>query len=182
MFVVSSCSRRACSPCLIVLIVSVAALWVRAQVAPPVRSTGAATAPDLSAKILTPPAPKTPRINGPTVYGQRPRSPFLYNIPATGARPMKFSATGLPGGLAIDENTGRITGTVQAAGEFNVTLMAKNDLGSTEKKFRIKIGDAIGLTPAMGWNSWNVWAEAVDQDKCLRAAKAFVRFGLKDHG
>jgi alpha-galactosidase len=173
---------RLSAPSLAFVIACVASICIQAQVTPPVRSTGAATAPDLSGKILTPPAPKAPRINGPSVYGQRPGRPFLYNVPATGARPTKFAAKGLPEGLKIDENIGRITGVVKAPGEFDVTLVAKNDAGSAEKKFRIKIGDTIGLTPAMGWNSWNVWAEAVDQDKCLRAAKAFARFGLKDHG
>ncbi len=155
---------------------------VHAQPTPPVRSTGPSTAPDLSGRILTPPPPKTPRINGPSVFGARPGHPFLYTIAATGKRPMTFGALGLPNGLSLDERTGRITGRIESPGEFTVTLVAKNDLGSNEKKFHIIIGDKIGLTPAMGWNSWNCWAEAVDQDKCLRAAKAMVRFGLIDHG
>ena len=53
------------------------------------------TAPDYSAYILTPPAPDTPRINGPKVYGARPGAPFLFRIPATGVRPMTFGAKGL---------------------------------------------------------------------------------------
>ena len=52
--------------------------------------------------ILTPPAPATPRINGPDVFGVRPGSPFLYTIPATGDRPMTFSAKNLPRGLKLD--------------------------------------------------------------------------------
>jgi hypothetical protein len=44
-----------------------------------------------TSSILTPPAPATPRINGPNVFGVRPGSPFLYTIPATGERPMTFS-------------------------------------------------------------------------------------------
>ncbi len=66
--------------------------------------------------ILTPPASAKPRINGPGVYGARPGHPFLYIIPATGNRPMKFSANGLPPGLTINGNTGIITGMVQQAG------------------------------------------------------------------
>ena len=52
---------------------------------------GAADAPDYSSFIRTPPAPDTPRINGPDIFGVRPGSPFLYTIPATGDRPMTFS-------------------------------------------------------------------------------------------
>jgi len=54
------------------------------------------------------PAPRTPvpgpapRINGPTIFGVRPASPFLYTIPATGERPVTFAATGLPAGLTLD--------------------------------------------------------------------------------
>src|SRR5436309_2905110 len=73
-------------------------------------ASGPATAPDRSAAILTPPAPATPRINGPRVYGERAGKPFLYTIPATGDRPMTFAAEGLPTGLTLDEKTGFITG------------------------------------------------------------------------
>src|SRR4051812_12213030 len=81
-----------------------------------------ATAPDLSKFILTPKPPATPRINGAKVYGQRPGRPFLFTIPATGDRPMTFSADGLPDGLKLDEKTGRVTGSVAKPGEFQVTL------------------------------------------------------------
>jgi alpha-galactosidase len=159
-------------------------LAIRAQVAPPVRSTGATSAPDLTGRILTPPPPKTPRINGPSVLGAQPGRPFVYRIPTTGERPMefRFSAPGLPAGLMLDKNDGEIVGTPTEASETRVKISVKNPFGHAEREFRIVVGDTIGLTPAMGWNSWNVWAEAVDQEKCLRAAKAFVRFGLNDHG
>jgi len=132
--------------------------------------------------ILTPPAPATPRINGADVFGVRPGSPFLFTIPATGERPMKFSASHLPGGLKLDAKTGRITGTLKSKGEFIVTLRAKNILGKTEKKFRIVCGDQIALTPPMGWNSWNCFAHAVSADRVKRAADALVKSGLVNHG
>src|ERR1017187_6773294 len=96
--------------------------------------------------ILTPPAPATPRINGPDVFGVRPGSPFLYTIPATGDRPMTFSAKNLPRGLKLDAQTGRITGKLKKQGETIVTLVAQNALGSAEKKFRIVVADQIALT------------------------------------
>ena len=34
----------------------------------------------------------------------------------------------------------------------------------------------------MGWNSWNCWAGAVDQEKVLRSARAMVSSGLINHG
>src|ERR1035441_5333538 len=83
--------------------------------------------------ILTPTAPATPRINGADVFGVRPGSPFLFTIPATGERPMQFSAKILPRGLELDSKTGRIIGALKTKGEFIVTLRAKNSLGTAEK-------------------------------------------------
>jgi alpha-galactosidase len=138
--------------------------------------------PDYSAYILTPPAPATPRINGANVYGQRPGSPFLYTIPATGVRPMTFSARGLPAGLTLDPQTGIISGVARSAGEFNVRLTARNSLGNNSKTLKLIIGEKIVLTPPLGWNSWNSWAGSVDQDKVLRSARVLVSSGLINHG
>jgi alpha-galactosidase len=132
--------------------------------------------------ILTPPAPATPRINGASVFGVRPGSPFLFMVPATGDRPMRFSATGLPPGLTMDAQTGRITGKIAKADTYVVTLHAKNARGEAQKKLRIVCGDRIALTPPMGWNSWNVFAHAVSADKVKRAADAMVKSGLINHG
>jgi alpha-galactosidase len=132
--------------------------------------------------VLTPPAPKTPRINGAKIFGVRPSSPFLFTIPATGDRPLTFSAEALPAGLTLDAATGRITGTLPAKGEFTLTLHAENALGSTSEKFRIVCGEQIALTPPMGWNSWNSYGALVDQQKVLDAAQAMVARGLRDHG
>jgi alpha-galactosidase len=91
--------------------------------------------------ILTPPPSPKPRINSAKVYGARPGHPFLYAIPATGVRPMTFSAKGLPKGLKLDPGTGHITGVVPPKGEYAVTLQAKNAQGSAERKFKIVAGN-----------------------------------------
>jgi alpha-galactosidase len=132
--------------------------------------------------ILTPKPPAFPRINGPKVFGVRPGSPFQFHIAATGDRPMAFSATELPAGLSLDAQTGVITGMLQTAGTFKVTLKARNAKGVAEKGFRIICGDRIALTPPMGWNSWNCFAGEVSADKVKRAADAMVKSGLIYHG
>jgi len=138
--------------------------------------------PDLSQYILTPPAPETPRINGAKVFGVRSGSEFLYTIPTTGIRPIKFMANGLPKGLKLDAQTGRITGKVTKPGKYNVILTAENKLGSDERTFRIIVGDNIALTPPMGWNSWNCWGNSVSQEKVLSSARAMVNKGLINYG
>jgi alpha-galactosidase len=145
-----------------------------------------ATEPSSSAgemlEILTPPPPDTPRINGARVYGERPGRPFLFTIPATGSEPITFSADGLPPELTLDSSTGRISGSVASEGDFNVTLTATNALGRDSKPLLIKIGPQICLTPPLGWNSWNCFAGAVDQEKVLAAAMAMSQSGLLKHG
>jgi alpha-galactosidase len=141
----------------------------------------AAPAPE-PAVILTPPAPAAPRIHGARVFGVRPGHPFLWQIPATGERPMTFTAAGLPAGLVLDAATGRITGVLPAPGTFPVVLRAANARGSDAQPLRIEVGERIALTPAMGWNSWNSWAGAVDQEKVLASARAMAATGLVQHG
>jgi alpha-galactosidase len=123
-----------------------------------------------------------PHINGATVFGVRPGNPFLFTVPASGDEPIAFSADHLPAGLALDSSTGRITGVLSSAGEHMVTLHAQNKSGEATEPFKIIVGDTIALTPPMGWNSWNCWAGAVDQDKVLASAKAMVDKGLVKHG
>ncbi len=132
--------------------------------------------------ILTPKPPEYPRINSAAVFGVRPGSPFLFRVLATGSRPVTFFCKGLPAGLAIDPQTGIITGKLQKAGTYAVTLCAKNAKGTSEKKFRIICGDRIALMPPMGWNSWNCFAGEVSAEKVKKAAAAMVNSGLVDHG
>lgn len=132
--------------------------------------------------ILTPaPSPK-PQINGARVTGVRPGHPFLFRIPATGTRPLTFAATGLPKGLSLDPSTGIISGQVASAGSYRVMLKASNASGSASRELTIRVGALIGLTPAMGWNSWNAWGLSVNEQKVEAAADAMVRQGLVDHG
>lgn len=121
--------------------------------------------------ILTPQSPEHPIINNPLVYGARPGNPFLWTIMATGERPMKFEASGLPDGLKLDQTTGFITGKAKTKGEYKVLLKATNNRGSDEKEVLFKIGDKIALTPPMGWNSWNCWGLSVDDEKVRDAAR-----------
>ena len=131
--------------------------------------------------ILTPLVKARPRINGPDVFGERPGNPFLYRIPATGQQPLVYKAKGLPEGLKLDGITGIITGEVKDKGDYKVTFTVSNSLGSDSKKFTIKIGELIGLTPALGWNSWNAWGLSVN-DKKVRISANAMADKLSAHG
>ncbi len=132
--------------------------------------------------ILTPPPRPEPAIVGARIFGVRPGSPVLYQIAATGRRPMRFSADNLPEGLRLDPTSGRLTGVLKRPGRHVIDLRAVNDLGAAHAKLSLVVGDRIALTPPMGWNSWNCWALAVDDGKIRRAARAMVSSGLIRHG
>ena len=132
--------------------------------------------------ILTPRTPDAAKINGAEVFGVRPGSPFFYKIPATGRGPISYSVQGLPVGLSIDAKTGIISGVLKNRGDYTCTLMAKNALGESRKKFTIKVGDLLALTPPMGWNSWNCWGLSVSDEKLKSSARALIDKGLINHG
>ncbi len=132
--------------------------------------------------ITTPPVSPSPRINSPSISSARPGKPFLFTIPASGNRPMTFEAVNLPPGLSLDPQTGIITGKVDQPGNYSVTIKAKNSKGHTSAPLTISIGDRICLTPPMGWNSWNCWGLAVDEQKVLGSARTYRNKGLINHG
>jgi alpha-galactosidase len=123
--------------------------------------------------ILTPPPPETPRINSAKVFGATPGNPFLYNIAATGVRPMHFSAENLPRGLSVDPKTGSITGKVNRRGIYIATLKAKNKFGEAATELKIKIDDTIALTPPLGWNGWNALAGHLNKENVMASAHAW---------
>jgi alpha-galactosidase len=133
--------------------------------------------------ILTPRPGPEPRINGPRVYGVRPGMPFLYRIPATGARPMKFDAAGLPASIKLDASTGILTGAAPAKpGLYKVTLRASNAHGKASREFRLTVGDTIALTPPMGWNHWYTHYDRVSDKLFREAADAMDSSGMADYG
>ena len=124
-----------------------------------------------------------PAIHGPRITGSTPGCPFLFLIPATGAKPLTFSARNLPEGLTLDAATGIISGTLKQDGTTVVDLSVKNALGESHRKLTIVGGKhKLALTPPLGWNSWNCWAGAVSDEKVRAAADAMVASGLAAHG
>ena len=79
---------------------------------------------------------------------------------------MEFCVDSLPLAVAGEGADVRTTGVLKTDGEYAVVLRARNAEGQAEKKFKISAETSTALTPPMGWNSWNRWAEAVDQERC----------------
>ncbi len=132
--------------------------------------------------ILTPRPGPAPKINGPRVYGCRPGRPFLYRIPCTGARPISFSAEGLPDSLSLDRSTGVIRGLAPDRGKYMVLLEARNARGSSLRVLRIIAGDNLALTPPMGWSPWYIHYDRITDKVVRQAADVMISSGMADAG
>lgn len=132
--------------------------------------------------ILTPPAPAMPLINSPAVYGSKPGTPFLFRIAASGNKPMRYRASGLPPELTLDTAFGIISGTTPARGNYRVSINVKNKTGTAQQELEIRSGDLLALTPPMGWNSWYTWRLQVTSQHIRQAANAMIGLGLTDYG
>jgi len=156
--------------------------WAQAKIEMASGTPKAMTVPSDEKVILTPLPGPAPRINGPKVYGCRPGNPFFYRIPAQGLRPMKFSAKNLPRGLLLSPISGVIDGVAPAAGEYVVTLKAKNEQGTSTREFRIVSGDKLALTPPMGWNHWYAHYDRITDPMMREAADVMIHSGMADVG
>jgi alpha-galactosidase len=122
-------------------------------------------------------------INYPRITGATPGRPFQFLIPATGDGPLKFAAKNLPAGLTLDAKTGIIAGSLKAAGRWDVAVTVNNATSGASATLTIVGGDhKLSQTPALGWNSWNIWAAKVDDAKVRAAADAIVSTGLAGQG
>jgi hypothetical protein len=117
-----------------------------------------------------------PQFHGAFVVGIQPGTPFLHSLSATGERPMRFSARKLPRGLALDPDTGIITGTLTKPGSYPVQVRAANRLGTAQAELRIVCGSQLALTPPMGWNSYDAYGDSVTEAETLTNA-----LWLQDH-
>ena len=139
--------------------------------------------PTQPARLVVPAPDPKPAIHGPRLVGATPGKPFLFLIPATGDGPLVYRANPLPAGLKLDAKTGILSGALKSAGTTAVTLAVTGPRG-TAKRVLTVIGGAhtLALTPPLGWNSWNVWAERVDAGKVRDAADEMIKAGLARHG
>ena len=133
-------------------------------------------------QILTPKPPLAPEIHGPKVYGVRPGHAFLYRIPCTGRRPIRFSVEGLPASLHLDPASGILSGAGPERGEYRLVLHASNGEGSDKRPFKIVAGDTLALTPPMGWNDWYTHYGRITDKLMRQAADAMIASGMADYG
>lgn len=124
-----------------------------------------------------------PAIHGARIVGATPGRSFLFPVPATGTQPLTYAAENLPEGLQLDPQTGIISGMLRQAGTTQTMLSVHGPGGTARRQLTIVGGDnKLALTPPMGWNSWNVWADKVDESKVKDAGHEMISTGLVRHG
>ncbi|MBI5283444.1 MAG: alpha-galactosidase [Candidatus Solibacter usitatus] len=133
--------------------------------------------------MRTPKAGPAPRLNGPELTAVRAGHEFIYRIPATGNRPMRFSAKGLPPSIQLDPATGILRGKApEREGEHRIALRAENSAGHDERTLKLVVGRTLALTPPMGWNHWYTHYDRITQAEMERSARQLVDTGMADYG
>lgn len=126
-----------------------------------------------------------PHFNGPKVFGATPSRFFHFMFPVRGTREgLKFSVSkgSLPKGVSLDKRLGLISGRA-AEGEYSFTVKAQNSKGSAERDFTLIVGEGkLMLTPQLGWDSWNAYANDVSDSVIRKEAKAMIETGLASRG
>jgi hypothetical protein len=91
---------------------------------------------------ISPEPSQAPVIDSPGSAAGTVGASFIYTITATNS-PTSFSVNPLlPPGLALNANTGQITGTPTTEGTFTVTMRAANNFGEDSKPLTITISPA----------------------------------------
>ena len=127
--------------------------------------------------------PAKPEFNGPKIIGATPGCDFIFRVPVTGQGTIVVTVKNLPSGLTFDPVRHVIKGKAPKEGTYTINLTAKSSKGTATRAIKLVTGfHKLALTPALGWNSWNVWGLDVDAEKVRAAADSFVSSGLADAG
>ena len=155
--------------------------WADAKFVVDGASPQAVALPESVPIISMTPALAAPQIHPPAVLGIRPGTLFLWTVPVTGTRPLMFSASGLPRGLALNTATGTIVGTVAKTGDYPIKIAVRSRSGRDTCAVHLRVGDAIALTPPMGWNSYDAYGDRVTETQVLANAR-YVAETMQPYG
>ncbi len=113
----------------------------------------------------SPGAPEAPIIYSATPLSTILNEPYQYLIQATN-EPNAFGIRGFPPGLTVDPDTGLIEGAPEEFGNFEVTITAANDTGTSERRYRFQV-DASGPPAKL---KWETFPETATQDQPFEVA------------
>ena len=89
----------------------------------------------------------------------------------------------LPKGLKWNQRRQRVEGVVKTEGVYHYTVSVKDAEGEETDTVTLTVSKSlVQPTPFMGWLSWNVFEEEIDEEKMLAIAHAAKRYGLDTLG
>src|SRR5262249_21619217 len=133
-------------------------------------AAGRGRAAQTTATISMAPPPAAVRFHGPPVVATRPGAAFLYTLPATGTKPITFSATRRPAGRPLNAGSGQTPGSVPAPGQYPIAVHASNAAGSDDRTLTLSVGTSLSPTPPMGWNSYDSYGSSVTEAEVMAEA------------
>jgi alpha-galactosidase len=146
-----------------------ATVSLRAQIVSPDTNLTAREQQIVAASELA--AYSAPRFNGARIVGIYPHTPLIYSLAVSGERPVSFAAKNLPRGLALNPQTGILSGSLAKPGKYRFAAIAKNSLGQSSARMEIICGDTLALTPPMGWDSYDAFGDSVRESEVLANAE-----------
>lgn len=123
------------------------------------------------------PTPSVPQLTSATVAFANKGDDFRHLLRAS-HEPVRFSATGLPGGLRVDRRTGMIHGTPRETGEFTVTTTAGNAAGDGTGTLTL----TVGTPPPTPWTYGDLGDVVLDdRDSGTLGVAAILTPGSTSH-
>lgn len=90
-------------------------------------------------------------------------TPFTYTITSSGGTtPIVYSASPLPAGLAVDPNSGLLSGTPAATGDTSMAIAAGNSAGNISATLTLSVMATAPLISIDSWRLAHFGASAID--------------------
>lgn len=117
-----------------------------------------------------------------TAVFSQPGVRFMHKIRASQPNAL-ISVSNLPKGLKWNAERCLVDGSIKKEGVYTYYAIVENDGEVQKMPITLTVSkDLQQPVPFMGWLSWNVWEEAIDEKIMLETANAAKRYGLDKLG